>query len=288
MPSYHIYDGKKVTLMCCSDCNVQCHHCYISYEGNFLGHELYKCAKKLKESGYQVALNGSELLLHEDYLPIFTLLRQSRVMTNGLVFRNNFSYFDKLKNYGIVKFNLSYHFDLHDMISPIPKEFLKQLISEIKSRGLDFTINCTISTINKDNIEDYCREAYTLGASRIRFTNLLNQGEAFALNRELFLNEQQIIKVLELVQKCRLQYDKDMFYIERCGSFGTGARVDKFCCPAGKNSVFITPDLKVYPCAFLAKRGNEIGYYDGGKIFIRDDFENDHTKCLAKSKLNGL
>ena len=64
--------------------------------------------------------------------------------------------------------------------------------------------------------------------------------------------------------------------------------MNNFSCPAGKDSVFITPNKKVYPCAFLAKPNNEIGYYENGKIFISDDFENDQTICLAKSQLNCL
>lgn len=274
--------------MCCSDCNVQCRHCYLSFDGNFSGEELYCCAKQLTETGYHVNLNGSEVLLHEEYLLTFAMLGQFRAMTNGLVFKNNFSYLDKLRNYGIDTYNISYHFDLHDMISPVPKEYLKQLFKEITVRNLKFTLNCTISTINKNNITDYCREAYALGATRIRFTNLLNQGAATELERELFLNDAQIAEVLETVHECRLQYDKDTFYIERCGSFGASIDEDKFCCPAGNNSVFITPDKKVYPCAFLAKPDNEIGYYKDGQIFIRDDFKNDQTTCLARSRLNGI
>ena len=28
------YKGKKVIVMCCSCCNLNCEHCYISYKGN--------------------------------------------------------------------------------------------------------------------------------------------------------------------------------------------------------------------------------------------------------------
>lgn len=186
--------------MCCSDCNVRCQHCYISFKGNFSGEELYNCVMQLTEAGYKISLNGSEILLHEEYLPVFAMIGQNRVMTNGWVFKNDFSYFDKLKEYGIVKYNISYHFDLHNTISPIPKGYLKQLFEEIKARGLKFTLNCTISTYNKDKIVDYCRETYNLGDSRIRFTNLLNQGEVTDLDRELFLNDSQISEVLQEVK----------------------------------------------------------------------------------------
>ena len=29
------YDGKYVTLMLCSKCNINCKHCYVKYKGNF-------------------------------------------------------------------------------------------------------------------------------------------------------------------------------------------------------------------------------------------------------------
>lgn len=287
MNSYHLFQGKKVTLMCCSDCNVNCRHCYLSFNGNFSEEELYDCAKHLSEEGKKVYLNGSEVLLHQEYLQTFKMLGQFKAMTNGLVFKDNLSYLDRLQDYGIDTYNISYHFDLQNIISPVSNVFLKQLFKEIIARNLKFTINCTISTINKDSIADYCQEAYSLGACRIRFTNLLNTGNAKQLERSLFLNVTQAQEVLESVRKCRLKYDKDEFYIERCGSFCASSTDHKFRCPAGVDSVVITPDKKIYSCVFLAMPGNEIGYYKDGQIYISDEFKNNQTVCLARSFLNG-
>lgn len=288
MNSYHLFKGRKVTIMCCSDCNVKCSHCYISYKGNFSGNNLEECAKGLVEKGYKVALNGSEILLHEEYLRTFRVVGQTRVMTNGLVFKDNYSYLDLLKSYGISTYNISYHFDLHDLISPVPMEYLHLLFKEITQRGLKFTINCTISTQNMTKICDYCREAYSLGACRIRFTNLLNVGMAVDLDRKLFLEGTQILEVLDRIKECRGWFDKDEFYIERCGSFGVGNDKSKFRCTAGIDEVYITPDMKVYPCPFLTKRSNEIGFFSNGNVFIHNDYVNNQEKCMAHSKLNGF
>ena len=38
--TYHIYEGEKVIIMSCSDCNVKCKHCYVSFKGNFTREKL--------------------------------------------------------------------------------------------------------------------------------------------------------------------------------------------------------------------------------------------------------
>ena len=60
------FNGMDVIIMTCSDCNTDCKHCYIGYSGNFSANDLYNLCLKLKEK-YHVFLNGTEILLHEEY-----------------------------------------------------------------------------------------------------------------------------------------------------------------------------------------------------------------------------
>ena len=70
--------------------------------------------------------------MNEDYLKSYALSKYASPITNGLVFYNNFDYIDKVKSYGIKELRISYHFDMHEIISPVPKKFLERLFKEIK------------------------------------------------------------------------------------------------------------------------------------------------------------
>lgn len=44
------YKGKKIIIMACSKCNINCKHCYISYSGNRKPEELLTLVKELKKN----------------------------------------------------------------------------------------------------------------------------------------------------------------------------------------------------------------------------------------------
>ena len=286
MNNEKLYDGKIVTIMSCTKCNAKCEHCYISYTGNLSGDELYDMVNKLKDR-YEIYINGSEPLINREYLKSYALSNYSSPITNGLVFYNNFSYIDELKKAGIDNLRISYHFDMHEKISPVPKKFLEELFKEIKKRDVKLTIMCSLSKINYQKIEEYCEMARNFGADAIKFTNFISQGKAKEMDKNLFLDENDYYKFFELLHKVRSKYDKNVLEIQRCGSFGNDTYgKSNFLCDAGKDFVCITPDKNVYPCIFFCQPGNEIGYYENGNIYITKEFENDQTKCLAKRMYN--
>lgn len=286
---YVKYTGKMVTIMSCSDCNVRCKHCYISYKGNFQAQELNEMVNTLKKR-YEVRINGAEPLIHKDFLEAYKSSGQYGPLTNGLVFKNNLEYLDQIKSVGMRELYISYHFDFHDDVSLVPKDYLEQLFKEIKARGLNFVIMCTLTSKNYNKIEEYCDKAYHLGASAIKFTNFLKQGNATGMDNNLVLSEKDLKEFFRLIHNVRQKYDKEVFEIKRCGSFGPELYREKnnFKCVAGINNLCITPDKKVYPCVFLAKPGYEIGYYKDGEIFISSEFVNDSKKCLAHDILNKI
>ena len=272
------YSGNMVTIMSCSDCNVKCKHCYISYKGNFDEKSLFDLVKILSKK-YTIRINGSEPLIHSGYLKSYKRAKQHGPLTNGLIFKNNYGYLDEIKKYGMSELYISYHFDWHDSISKVDKKYLINLFSEIKKRKLNFVIMCSITSKNYNKILDYCNEAFNFGASGIKFTNFLQQGNATNLNKNLILSKKQKAMFFKLLNIARESYNEKVFFIRRCGSFGPDKNnVDKFNCIAGINNICITPDLNVYPCVFLAKPGNEIGRVIDNKIMIYDWFTNDGNR----------
>ena len=80
---------------------------------------------------------------------------------------------------------------------------------------MNFVIMCSITSENYSKILDYCKETYELGASGIKFTNFLQQGNARDLNRNLILTKQQKEKFFDLLKIARDSYDKITFFIKR-------------------------------------------------------------------------
>ena len=61
------FEGKKVDIMCTSECNTNCEHCYVCYKGKRNPEELLTLVSYLKNK-YKVMLNGAEVLTNPEYL----------------------------------------------------------------------------------------------------------------------------------------------------------------------------------------------------------------------------
>ncbi len=284
--TYHLFDGDVVKILTCSDCNVKCKHCYISFNGCFTGEDLLEVVNNLFPR-FQIRINGTEPLLHKDFLPAIKASHQKLILTNGLVFKNDYDYISVLKEHGLKTLGISYHFDIHDSISVVSKDYLDKLFEEIIRRGLNVQVMTTITSTNYQKVSKYCEYCYNNGIKKIRFTNFLRQGNANRLDDQLVLSDDERNEFFKIIDEERAKYPKDVLEIQRCGSFGNNKNSSKkFNCDAGVGSIAMTPDLNIYPCIFLAAPGNEIGYYRNGNIYIRDDFENDSSECRAILKLN--
>lgn len=111
-----VYKGKRVTIMCCSTCNANCKHCYISYDGDIDPDILEKMCEKLS-ANYTVILNGTEILLNSDYLKSLKITKQQRVLTNGIIIHNNKELLSQIYKTDTKSVALSYHYGIHDDIS---------------------------------------------------------------------------------------------------------------------------------------------------------------------------
>lgn len=277
------YSGKTVKIMTCSKCNTKCKHCYINYSGDFDPDELYNIVKILKKK-YEVKLNGTEPLLNEDYLKSFKIADEDIILTNGLVFKNNLELVDKIKETGIKRICISYHFSLHEYISSIKKDYLEEIIPQIRKKDIDVELMCTISKLNYNKIDEFCKKAIELGANYIYFIEYMDTNKIDGLQ----INEDERKEFFKEINEARDKYDKETLMITRCGNFNRDSyRYDKnFNCPAYNNLVVMTPDYKIYPCNFLINKNEEIGYYKDGKIYVVDNYNSNSNECLYCKKLN--
>lgn len=283
---YKEFDGNLVKIMACSNCNTSCKHCYISYKGSFSPDELYEIVRKLKNK-YEIKINGTEPLLTPGYLKSFKEANEDKVLTNGLVFKNNYDYLNDIKETSIKRVCVSYHFDLHDLISSVSKEYLRKIFPIIRSYGLNLEIMTTISSMNYNKVLKYCDEAIKMGANYIHFTNYMVQGNAKNIDDSLILSEDERKEFFKQIMEARKIYNKDELYVTRCGTFDKNPFEENggnFRCLAYNEMVVLTPELKVYPCNFQVSPGNEIGFYKDGKIYVEKDLDFDSKECSSYCK----
>jgi len=280
------YNGQTVKIMICAACNNKCKHCYIPYEGNINSEELYTLVTTLNKK-YEVILNGTEPLMNPGYLKSLKLIKQKLILTNGLVFADNLTYLDQIKaETDIQQICVSYQFELQEIFGSIDLSYLDKLFPQIRVRGFDLELMCTISAMNYKKVLAYCKKAIALKANIIYFIEYMNQGQAANLDENLLLNESQKETFFELINEARKIYDINTLKITRSGNFGPDNKAPKnnFRCDANANMVVITPNYKVYPCNFMIDSQNEIGYYQDGKLMIKEDLVSDCTQCLRLRK----
>lgn len=282
------YNGTYVMIMLCSSCNIKCKHCYIKYNGDFKPEDAMLLIEHLQRK-YIVQLNGSEPILNPGYFPLFKMCNQHKIMTNGLELIRHPDLIDELLKNGINEIGLSYHFGIHDELSVVRTDDLNQLIKFLKENGFIVKLMTSLNAHNYGNIRQMCETAVSLGADYIKFTNMINQGNAQQLNSGDLLNKAQIAQVLDDIDSMRAIYDKNTFTIKRCGSFGPHGEGGNFECIAGKNIVIITPNLDVYRCIFDIDVGNEIGIVKDYQVMLFADSEPvDTSYCKILSIYNNI
>ena len=181
------YEGKRITIMCCSKCNCKCTHCYISYDGDIDPKVLEKMCKTLNEK-YTLIINGTEVLLNKNYLKSLNISKQRRVLTNGIVIHNNYELLHEVYETGVDSVALSYHYGIHSDISSVAYQTIVDDIQLIKKAGLNVTLMCTISKGNYDKVLTICEETLKLGVHHIRFFNYLKTGFVNIDENDIFKN----------------------------------------------------------------------------------------------------
>lgn len=278
------FNGNRIIIMTCSDCNTKCKHCYISYNGNFNANELYNICEYLSKK-YWVQLNGTEILLHKDYFDSLQLVKQNFILTNGLEFQREPQIIKEIAKIGIKYVGISYHFGIHNDISSVDEKIIQNDFYRLKSEGIQPDMRVTITKNNLKLIPEMCSKAIELGVNRIKFTNYLRLGLAEDLSSQQILMKGDLEEFFSILNSMRKKYPEDILRIRRCGSFGNDdnpRRKSNFNCPACTDTVVMTPDYNIYPCIFLSKPGFEIGKMIDGKIIIYKDIQHTGKMCLAQ------
>lgn len=284
------YNGKYVTIMLCSQCNNNCKHCYVKYDGMFTDEQLAKFMPTLTKN-YIVLLNGTEPILFPEYFKYFKMANEHRILTNGIEILRNPNVMNQLLENEINEVWLSYHFGIQDDLSSISILQLNNVVDMLKQNGFIIKLLCSLSTHNYNNITDFCNNAIELGVNKIKFTNFISQGHAKDnfINQE-FLNQDQINQVLGEIDSLRLIIPKDKLVIQRCGTFGPNPNKNNFSCLAGNDMIVLTPNKKIYSCVFDISSESCIGYMDDNNNLIiqKNNMYRDKSYCKVLKKYNGV
>lgn len=286
MKGYKKYSGKTVKIMCCSACNNKCSHCYINYNGDFDPDILLDVVNKLKNK-FEVRINGTEPLLNENYLKSFSASGEELVLTNGLVFKNNLQLVDKIIESGIKRICVSYHFLIQNKLSEVNDCYLDYIIPKIRQKGIDVELMCTISSSNYDKILDFCKKTVDLGANYIYFIEYMKkENSTSTVDKKYLLTDEMGKRFFEQLERARKKYSKDTLMVTRCGNFGKNpySSNKNIYCPAYDNLVVMTPNYKIYPCNFLISPSEEIGFYEDGEIFVKENYISCNDNCLYCEK----
>lgn len=239
-----------------SDCNMNCTHCFLSYEGTRSPEEVVELVDRFR-TNYRVIVAGSETLTNLGYLEAYRRAGQKYILTNGLLLHQKPELFDLLREYGIEEIQLSLHFGIQEDLHSVPEKIVRDVIQQAKVKGFRVQVAVTITTENCQNVEEMCSQVREMEVDRIRFIKYLKFGSAREEDRSK-LTDSERKTFFDLVDEARSKYDKAELTIQIAGNFGPreGTKGEELAkcnqyCPAGEKLFVIAPNGQVYGCPYL-------------------------------------
>lgn len=201
-----------ITWEITSGCNLRCKHCYIKSRENAFNtnndmnpEDAIYIAKNIGEffEACYVTLTGGEPLLHPKFMDIVSILKDYRIST---YIQTNATLLDDKKikklseilnpNFDIIQVSLDGVGNLHNEIRN--KNIYKTVFTNIKKlikHNIFVSVNCTITSINYNEIIDLFLLCNKIGVKRFTLTKLIANVE----EQKKFIPEDK--KVFEIIAK---------------------------------------------------------------------------------------
>jgi AdoMet-dependent heme synthase len=296
-------------------CNLNCVHCRAASERGPYSGELgsSKCLDilgEIRETGVPIViLTGGEPLLRGD---IFALARRGTELGLRMVMATNGTLLSpeivsEMKASGIQRVSISLDAadpETHDSFRKVPGAFSSAVegIGFLRSGGLDFQINTTVTRHNKDELPKIMQMVVDLGAVAHHLFLLVPTGRAREMaNQEIEAEEyENVLKWL-----CRMRDETPLHLKATCAphyyrilrqeakaqgldvTFEThGLDAVTRGCLGGTSFCFISYDGIVQPCGYLdvpcgdLKNGNFGDIWRNSEVFgMLRDFKSYKGKC---------
>lgn len=239
-----------------SDCNMNCTHCFLGYEGTRSPEEVVGLVDRFR-TNYRVIVAGSETLTDLGYLEAYRRAGQKYILTNGLLLHQKPELFGLLRDIGIEEIQLSLHFGIQEDLHSVSERIVRDVIQKAKAEGFRVQVAVTITPENYQNVKEMCGQVRGMEVDRIRFIKYLKFGSAREEDRSK-LTDPERKTFFDLVDNARRKYDKAELTIQIAGNFGPreGTRGEELAkcnryCPAGEKLFVIAPNGQVYGCPYL-------------------------------------
>ena len=209
-------------------CNLRCNQCFAG-RTKIADYDTIKI-KKIVESNKEnkeVFIYPLEITVtknKEEILELMSLVKQKRVLTNGVMIGKFPSLLNTFKDYGIEGISIG-NFEGVDMSTQKAltgdDKTLQYTVEGIKNavnKGFKVDVYTVASKANYRQAKEIVEKAYRLGAERIRFYRLLPVGEGKKI-KDLAMNSEETEKFIRTILLLRKKY-KDKIRISLGASFG--------------------------------------------------------------------
>lgn len=298
----------KVFLTITEKCNLNCKHCFGSF--NFGENKKIETVKKeinrLSELGiFQISLTGGEPFLHPNILEIFEEVKKynitCQVSTNGTVLDE--SVINYLKENELFRLSISLEGmrDYNDFIRGTG--VYDKVVSNIKrliDNDIKFGINIVLTSQNIDDFEEYINELYKIGVESISVSNLKPTGRILK-HKNLLLDPNKdkikINRVLDTVKDFARKTNKPQYIfgntISNKGGVITqasniGELIDINRCGAGIQTVTVKNNGIIIPCIFFEEILDANGEYGIGIDLLNDNFDEEWKNNQMFRKIRNI
>lgn len=146
---------------------------------------------------------------------------QRSVLSNGILLSDGI--IEELAAHGIeeVKITLYSSYEEQRFFYPITREQYQQVVKNVAKcvkKGLRVVVNSTLSKITKGSLHSLTNLCLCLGVERIEFLRLMPLGRAKGLDKTVFLDENDMIEIVAIIEECKLRHATPRFrYYLNCG-----------------------------------------------------------------------
>jgi radical SAM protein with 4Fe4S-binding SPASM domain len=279
---YHL---KSVALEITRCCNENCLHCYIPErqrkEGTFLSYdEAVNYMDQAANMGVlALSITGGEPFLNKDINKILLYARkrdfQISILSNLTQLKDSNISILKTINPTLIQASLySMNPDVHDKITQVTGSQVKTLNAVKKLIENDIPVQ--ISTpVMKYNFADYKEVLMWAKKNRIRANTDINIMGQTDLNTENLIHSPDAKQVKYLLKS--LLYEDDAWKQQIIDGYGKGIESDQYsdglACGIGIDSIYISSEGKLYPCA-------------SWQDYVLGDLKNDSLKHLWQTNEN--
>lgn len=276
-------------------CNTECAHCYrrcCPEKNPKIARKLSDCKKDVRalmKKGFQVRINGAEVLTNLDYLNLYPLVGQDDLLTNGIILAKQPELGEQLMKHGIKKVRISWHIGFQNVLNTIDENIIKQAISNSLKAGLDVLIAVVIGNTNFHALNEISKQVLKVGVKKLELFQLMPVRDEM---RRYTLTAFQKEAVFRQVQMLYKRYRKEELYIQFYGNFNSrlteksiNASNQGSFCPAGKSFFIIETTNIIYPCPFLEQSQFRMGRLENGEFKLEKTIDNDGKSCLAEKTL---